>query len=165
LLFPEPGETSFPRPQKHSFCWPQNFRKKILRLRKPFRFSNHKIEDFGGVILADVTEPVTFSREIEGSMNDLIVPEEFIKDFHFSTDRHLMIMVRVTGGDAMKVRDFFQDTQGEIYNLETVESDHGEQISGEFVLDDIYMDEGPSLGVDITQEQAMVRVIMDFKRV
>ena len=115
--------------------------------------------------MADVTEPVTFSREIEGLSRDLIVPEEFVKDFHFSTDKHLMIMVRVTGEDAMKVRDFFKDTQGELYTLKTVESDHGEQISGEFVLDDIYMDEGPSLGVDITQEQAMVRVILDFKRV
>jgi len=108
-------------------------------------------------------EPVTFSREIEGSLRDLIVPEEFIKDFHFSTDEHLMIMVRVVGGDAMKVRDFFQDAEGELFKLKTVESDHKEEISGEFVLDDIYMDEGPSLGVDITQEQAMVRIILDFK--
>ncbi len=108
-------------------------------------------------------EPVTFSREIEGSMRDLIVPEEFIKDFHFSTDEHLMIMVRVTGGDAMRVRDFFEDTEGEIFTLKTVESNRGREISGKFVLDDMYMDEGPSLGVDITQEQAMVRIIMDFK--
>jgi len=98
-------------------------------------------------------------------MIDLIVPEEFIKDFHYSTDEHLMVMLRITGGDAMKVRDFFEDTEGEIYKLKTVESDDGKEISAKFVLDDIYMDEGPSLGVDITQEQAMVRIIMDFKAV
>ncbi len=110
-------------------------------------------------------EPVTFGRETEGSIRDLIVPEEFIKDFHFSTDGYLMIMVRVTGGDSMRVRDFFEGTEGEVFTLKTVESNHGKEIFGKFVLDDMYMDEGPGLGVDINQEQAMVRIIMDFKTV
>jgi hypothetical protein len=113
--------------------------------------------------LAEVLEPVTFGLEIEGTKSDLIIPEEFIRDFHFSTDQHLMIMIRVVGGDAMKVRDYFEDTEEEIFTLETTEGDNGNKISGEFILTDMYMDEGPPLGVDIDQEQAMVRLILDFK--
>ena len=112
--------------------------------------------------LAEVLEPVTFGLEIEGTKSDLIIPEEFIRDFHFSTDQHLMIMIRVVGGDAVKVRDYFQDTEGEIFNLKTVEG-NGEEINDEFILTDMHMDEGPSLGVDIDQEQGMVRLILDFK--
>jgi hypothetical protein len=113
--------------------------------------------------LVEILEPVTFSREIEGSKSDLIIPEEFIRDFHFSTDHHIMIMIRVVGVDAMKVRDYFQDAEGEIFTLKTTEGGHGNEISGEFMLTDIYMDEGPPLGVDIDQEPAMVRLILDFK--
>lgn len=112
--------------------------------------------------MTEVLEPVTFSREIEGTKNDLIIPEEFIRDFHFSTDGHLMLMIRVVGGDAMKVRDYFQDTEGEIFGLKTVDA-NGQKISNEFILTDMHMDEGPSIGVDIDQEQAMVRLILDFK--
>lgn len=114
------------------------------------------------IILADILEPVTFSREIEGQMIDLIVPEEFVKDFHFTSDEHLMVIVRVIGGDAMKVRDFFQDAEGELFALKTTES-MDKKISDEFILTDMHMDEGPNITVDITQEQAMVRLILDFK--
>lgn len=112
--------------------------------------------------MAEILEPITFSREIEGKTGDLIIPEDFIRDFHFSTDKHLMIMIRVVGRDAMKVRDFFEDAEGEIFSLNTVGVDDKE-ISDEFVLSDMYMDEGPPVGVDINQEQAMVRLILDFK--
>ena len=112
--------------------------------------------------MAEVLEPITFKREIEGSKSDLIIPKEFIRDFHFSTDQHLMIMIRIAGGDAMKVRNFFEDTEGESFNLKTVDS-NSKKISDEFLLTDMYMDEGPPLGVDIDQEQALVRLILDFK--
>lgn len=112
--------------------------------------------------MAEILEPITFSREIKDKSSDLIIPEDFIKDFHFSTDKHLMIMIRVPGRDAMKVRDYFKDTEGEIFSLKTVGADD-KKISDKFVLDDMYMDEGPPVGVDINQEQAMVRLILDFK--
>lgn len=112
--------------------------------------------------MAEILESITFSREIEGKTGDLIIPEDFIRDFHFSTDKHLMIMIRVVGRDAMKVRDFFEDAGGEIFSLNTVGVDD-KKISDEFVLSDMYMDEGPPVGVDINQEQAMVRLILDFK--
>jgi hypothetical protein len=112
--------------------------------------------------LAEILEPITFELEIEGSKSDLIIPEEFIRDFHFATDQHLMIMIRVVGGDAIKVRDFFKDTEGEIFRLQTVDSNN-QKINGEFLLTDMHMDEGPPLGVDIDQEQAIVRLILDFK--
>jgi hypothetical protein len=112
--------------------------------------------------LTEILEPVTFSREIEGKIGDLIIPEDFIRDFHFSTDKHLMIMIRIAGGDAIKVRDFFEESEGEIFSLKTVGVD-GKKISDDFVLADMYMDEGPPVGVDINQEQAMVRLILDFK--
>lgn len=76
-----------------------------------------------------------------------------------------MIMIRITGGDVIKVRDFFQDTHGESYSLKTVESNHNEEISGKFVMDGTYMDEGSPIRADIIQEQAMVMVILDFKKI
>jgi len=112
--------------------------------------------------LAEILEPITFEIEIDGSKSDLIIPEEFIRDFHFATDQHLMIMMRVVGGDATKVRDFFEDTEGEIFGLRTVD-DNNHEINGKFLLTDMHMDEGPSIGVDIDQDQAMVRLILDFK--
>lgn len=111
--------------------------------------------------MAEILEPITFELEINGSKSDLIIPEEFIRDFHFATDQHLMIMIRVAGGDAMKVRDFFEDTEDEVFRLQTVEGNN--QINDEFLLTDMHMDEGPAIGVDIDQEQAMVRLILDFK--
>jgi len=113
--------------------------------------------------LADVSAPITFIREIGGSMRDLIVPEDFIKDFHFASDEHLMIMLRVIGRDATKVRDFFENSEKHIFTIKTIESSHDEQISNEFILTSMYMDEGPPISIDIDQEPPMVRIILDFQ--
>lgn len=114
--------------------------------------------------LVEVLEPVTFSREIEGSYADLIVPPEFIRDFYFRSHRHLMIMIRVVGGDAIKVRNFFEDAEGENFKLKTIESNN-HKLDDSFVLTDMHMDEGKSIGVDIDQEQAIIRLILDFERI
>lgn len=113
--------------------------------------------------MAEVLGPVTFQLEIEGLKSDLIILPEFIRDFYFRSDHHLMIMIRVVGRDAMKVRDFFQDTEDEIFRLKALYNSN--QIDDEFLLTDIHMDEGPPLGVDIDQEQALVRLILDFKKI
>ncbi|WP_321422220.1 hypothetical protein [uncultured Methanobacterium sp.] len=110
---------------------------------------------------------ITFKREIKGSLNEIKVPEEFIKDFHFTSDEHLMIMLRVIGTDSKKVKDFFNGSENETFFLETEntqESDFITETSGNFILSSMYLDEGPSLSVDINQEIPMVRTIMDFKK-
>ena len=110
---------------------------------------------------------ITFKREIEGSLNEIKVPEEFIKDFHFTGDEHLMIMLRVMGSDSKKVNDFFIGSEMETFFLEsenTQESDFITETSGNFILSSMYLYEGPSLSVDINQEIPMVRTIMDFKK-
>jgi hypothetical protein len=110
---------------------------------------------------------ITFKREIKGSLSEIIVPEEFIKDFHFTGDKHLMIMLRVIGTDSKKVKDFFNGSENETFFLETEntqESDFITETSGNFILSSMYLDEGPPLSVDINQEISMVRIIMDFKK-
>ncbi len=110
---------------------------------------------------------ISFKREIEGSLNEIKVPEEFIKDFHFTGDEHLMIILRVIGTDSKKVKDFFNGSETETFFLETEntqESDFITEISGNFILSSMYLDEGPPLSVDIDQEIPMVRTIMDFKK-
>lgn len=110
---------------------------------------------------------ISFKREIEGSLSEINVPEEFIKDFHFSSDDHLMIMLRVIGTDSKKVKDFFNGSEMETFFLETentLESTFIKEISGNFILSSMYLDEGPSLSVDINQEIPMVRAILDFKK-
>jgi len=111
--------------------------------------------------LVDAKKPITFIREINGADVNLIIPEMFVKDFHFSTKEHLMIIIRVTGPDTNKVVDFFEDTEDEVFNIETV-VDHNKEINGKYILTDIYLDEGPNLSVDINTEPQMVRVILDF---
>ena len=108
-----------------------------------------------------ISEPLTFSKEIQGSMNDLIVPEGFVKDFHFSTEEHLMVMLRVVGPDTNKVVDFFENGEDEIYNIKTLTVE-GKEIDKKFILTDLYLDEGPTLSVDIDIEPTMVRLILDF---
>ncbi len=49
------------------------------------------------IFLAYISEPITFSKEIEGLSKGLIVPEGFVKDFHFSTEEHLMSYCGVVG--------------------------------------------------------------------
>jgi hypothetical protein len=116
------------------------------------------------IILVEVLEPITFIREINGSKIDLIVPEEFVRDLHFVTEEHLMIMLRVMGTDSKKVRDFFEDSEEEVFTLKTVEANHNVKIDDKFILTSLYMDEGPPISVDIDQEPYMVRLLMDFDR-
>jgi len=112
--------------------------------------------------LAVVKEPIIFSREINGLNVDLIIPEVFVKDLHFTTPEHMMLMIRVTGPDTGKVMDFFEDAEDEVFNIETVESKDEREINGKYILTDSYIDEGPQLSVDIDIEPEMVRVILDF---
>jgi hypothetical protein len=109
-----------------------------------------------------VTEPIIFSREINGANVDLIIPEIFVKDLHFSTPEHFMLMIRITGPDTTKVMDYFEDAEDEVFNVETVESENNREINGKFILTDSYIDEGPQLSVDIDIEPEMVRIILDF---
>ena len=112
--------------------------------------------------LAVVIEPVSFGRVVNGSIVDLIVPEVFVKDIHFSTPEHLMLMIRVTGPDSDKLRKYFEETEDEIFDIKTVLSENNQKISGKYILTDIYLDEGPQLSVDIDIEPETVRVILDF---
>ena len=49
--------------------------------------------------MAEVLVPVTFSREIEGKISDLVIPEEFVKDFRFISDTEVIVVIRVLGSD------------------------------------------------------------------
>jgi hypothetical protein len=109
-----------------------------------------------------VSKPITFTKEIDGKIIDLTVPEGFVKDLHFSTEKHMMLMLRVVGPDMNKVVDFFEDGEDEIYNIRTFDAVGNKEINDDFILTDIYMDEGPTLGVDIDIEPAMTRWILDF---
>lgn len=108
-------------------------------------------------------KPVTFIKKIDREEMDITIPEGFIRDFHFRSDQHLMIMIRVVGRDSIKVRDFFSDVEGQKFKLKTINDDN--KIEEEFLLIDMHMDEGKSVGVDIDQEQGMVRLILDFERI
>ena len=113
------------------------------------------------------TASITFKKE-KGLLEDLIVPEEFVKDLHFSSEDHLMIMLRVIGKDSKKVKQFFEKSEKEIFILETKQmapdNAHGNLVSGKFELNSLYLDEGPPLSMDINQEISMVRTILDFKK-
>lgn len=111
-----------------------------------------------------VKEPVSFGRMTKDGINDLIVPEVFIKDIHFSTPEHMMIMIRVTGPDSNKLKQYFEDSEDEIFQINTLMSENDEKISDDFILTDSYIDDGPSLSVDIDSEPETVRVILDFLR-
>ncbi len=113
-------------------------------------------------VLEYVSEPVIFTKEIDEKNINLTVPEGFVKDLHFSTNEHFMLMLRVVGPDMNKVVDFFEDGEDEIYNIKTFDVVGNKEINDDFILTDIYMDEGPNLGVDIDIEPAMIRLILDF---
>jgi len=113
--------------------------------------------------LPGLAAPVTFIRETKDGIKDLTVPEEFVKDFYFRSDNHLMIMLRVVGTDTAKVKSFFEDAQQEILTIETIESIHQKEIVEEMVLVSTYLDEGPSVNVDINQELPLIRLILDFQ--
>jgi hypothetical protein len=116
-----------------------------------------------------MTELASITFQKEKTLEDLIVPEDFVKDLHFSSEDHLMIMLRVIGKDSKKVKKFFEKSEKGIFILETnhmaPDNAHGKQVSGKFELNSIYMDEGPPLSVDINQEISMVRTILDFKKI
>lgn len=111
-----------------------------------------------------VKEPVSFGRMANGSISDLIVPEVFIKDIHFSTPDHMMIMIRVTGPDSSKLKHYFENSDDEIFQISTTLSENNQNVSDDFILTDSYIDDGPSLSVDIDSEPETVRVILDFLR-
>jgi len=112
--------------------------------------------------MTGVSAPITFNREIEGSIKNLIIPEDFVKDFHL-TGQHLMIIIRVMGTDSKKVKKFFANSEKQIFNIKTIETEHGKVISNDFRLTSMYMDEGPPLSVDINAEIPMMRLILDYK--
>lgn len=114
------------------------------------------------IFLAYITESINFIKESEGLPNSLIVPEGFVKDFHFSTEEHLMVILRIVGPDTSKVVEFFENGEDEVYNIQTVSALDGREINDDFILTDLYLDEGPKLSVDIDIEPPMVRVILDF---
>ncbi len=110
--------------------------------------------------MAEVLEPVTFSQ---GTVGDLIVPEEFIKDFHFLSDKELVIVMRIRGPDLEKAVSFFEDRKGNEFTIKTTES-NGKSISDEFTLIDMETDEGPHLGVDIDIEPPEVKIVLEFEK-
>ncbi|HEX3013453.1 MAG TPA: hypothetical protein VHO92_04160 [Methanobacterium sp.] len=113
--------------------------------------------------MAEVIEPVTFSREIDGSMSDLVVPEEFVKDFRFISDTELIIVLRIKGPDIEKPINFFEDNKGDKFTIKTTEN-NGKQVSGEFTLIDMESSEGPYLGVDIDIEPPDVKMVLEFEK-
>ncbi len=113
--------------------------------------------------MVEISEPVTFSREIEGSMGDLIVPEEFVRDFHFLSDNELTIIMQIRGPDLEKAINFFKDSIGDKFTIKTTES-NGKQISGKFTLIDMETEEGPHLWVDIDIEPPEVKIVVEFEK-
>jgi hypothetical protein len=94
---------------------------------------------------------------------DLTVPEELVWDFDFYSDKGLMIMLHIIGKETSGVTDFFQDNEGQVFHIKTIESGRGEEISGEYILNSVYIDEGPPISVDIDPEPPMVRITLEFQ--
>ncbi len=107
--------------------------------------------------------PIKFSREIDGEMIDLMVSEDFVMDFHFISQEDLTVILRVQGVDSKKLKEFFKDSKGELFYLKTRDTWRDEIVEGEFLLNDMYMDEGPPISIDIGVQPPMVRLILDFK--
>lgn len=112
-------------------------------------------------------ETLTFDKKnkLASTLVQLIVPEEFVRDLHYSSEKHLMIMIRVMGRDSAMVRDYFKDSEGETFSIKTTQGFGMDEISNDFILTSLYMDEGPALSVDIDQEPAMVRILMDLEMI
>jgi hypothetical protein len=119
----------------------------------------------GDVCMSKTMETLTFDKKnnSNGDLEKLIIPEEFVRDLHYSSEKHLMIMIRVMGKDSIMVRDYFNDGEGEILSIESTSGFGMDEISNEFIINSLYMDEGPSISVDINQEPAMVRILMDLE--
>lgn len=112
--------------------------------------------------MVGVIEPVAFSQEVEGKLYDLIVPKEFIRDVDFQGE-HLTIILKVTGPDADKIAEFFEDYEEQTFRINTIENT-GNKISHDFILTSAYIDEGPHLSADIDIEPASVRAVLDFEK-
>ena len=122
----------------------------------------HKLIVKEVIWLAQVLTPIKFSRKIKNEVKDLIIPEKYVRDFHFSTDQHLMIMLRIMGPDLNMARDFFKGAQDKLFHIKTVDATKNE-VSDKFRLNAIYMDEGPPISVDIDPEPEMIRLILDYE--
>ena len=110
--------------------------------------------------MAGVLEPITFTQNQEGEIKDLIIPKEFIRDIE-TRGKHLMIYIRVTGPDAWKVSEFFDEREENIFTVDTTEN-LGEKISDNYILTSVYIDDGPPISTDIDVEPPMIRAILDF---
>jgi len=110
--------------------------------------------------VSDVSTPVSFIRRDE----KIAISPDFVKDFYFRSDQHLMVMLRVVGTDSARVKDFFKGREGKQFTVKTMDNLAGKQVSEEFLLASLYMDEGPPLSVDIDQELPLLRVILDFQK-
>ena len=113
--------------------------------------------------MAEVLVPVTFSREIEGKIRDLVIPEEFIKDFHFISDTELIVVIRVIGPDIEKPVNFFEGREGNKFIIKTIEN-NGKQIHDEFTLIDMESNEGPYPTADIDIEPQEVKLVLEFEK-
>ncbi len=114
--------------------------------------------------MAEVLVPVTFSRKIEGKISDLVVPEEFIKDFRFISDTELIVVIRVIGHDIEKPLNFFEGSKGDKFTIKTIES-NGKQIHDEFTLIDMESNEGPYPTADIDIEPQEIKLVIEFEKV
>lgn len=115
------------------------------------------------LILENLPTTITFERE--NAESDVItIPKEFIKDFHHAHDNHLMVMLRIVGRDSKIVKNFLNEGENDIFTIKTTHDISEEEKSGKFILTSMYLDEGPSISVDIDQEIPMVRAILDFKK-
>lgn len=115
--------------------------------------------------MSKAMETLTFDKKDNSAngLEKLIIPEEFVRDLHYSSEKHLMIMIRVMGKDSRMVRDYFKDAEGKIFSIESTLGFGMDEISNDFIINSLYLDEGPSLSVDINQEPAMVRILMDLE--
>ena len=113
--------------------------------------------------MAEVLEPVTFSREIEGSVSDLVLPEEFVKDFRFISDTELIVVIRVIGPDIEKPVSFFEGNEGDTFTIKTIEN-NGKQVYDEFTLIDMESNEGPYPTADIDIEPQETKLILEFEK-
>lgn len=113
--------------------------------------------------MAEVLEPVTFSREIEGSVSDLVLPEEFVKDFRFISDTELIVVIRVIGPDIEKPVSFFEGSEGDTFTIRTIENS-GKQVYDEFTLIDMESNEGPYPTADIDIEPQETKLVLEFEK-
>jgi hypothetical protein len=96
-------------------------------------------------------------------MSDLVVSEEFIKDFRFISDAELIVVIRVIGPDIEKPINFFEDGKGSKFTIKTIEN-NGKQVQDEFTLIDMESNEGPYPTADIDIEPQEVKLVLEFEK-